>query len=305
VVVIRVRTASRARPLLYSHVLISSLVGIVVSWFGSARRLPVSEPPALTLTSIASIEVPVLSLVREVVASALLFEQVRVLDLSSQVLIEHLATVDDRTTVLKDLHLLDDQLSRLVLTFYGAVDRDTHFSSIHFGVLHRVDLDLSAISLLTDVLHHTASSSDDFGHIVCWDGNREGHVAKVLAYRLVVVLQSPTELLDASNDVLESSFHRADALVVLQQPIVVVLVAPHVDAKLSFEVLGEVAVLSYDEAACLRLHDELRSQIDIFSCDGLSFCLVPVLDEVSLLFQGVVHDLERFGKLIRSAVAEY
>lgn len=132
-VVVGLRTASGARPLLHSHVLISSLVGIVVSWFGSAWRISVPEPSALTLISLP-FQVPVLSLVREVVASTLLFEQVRVLNLSSQVLVEHLATVNDlngcqdirkstyRTTVLKDLHLLDDELSCLVLTFYGAID---------------------------------------------------------------------------------------------------------------------------------------------------------------------------------------
>jgi len=53
---------------------------------------------------------------------SLVFEKARVLDLDGQVLVQYFPALYDRSSVLKDLDLLDDEVGCSILAFDGSID---------------------------------------------------------------------------------------------------------------------------------------------------------------------------------------
>jgi len=113
--------------------------------------------------------------------------------------------------------------------------------------------------VLGDILDHASSSSDDFGHVVRGDHHVKRIAREFLVDGLIVIIDALAQLLDPLLNIFESALHGADALIRLQNPIVVIFVTSHVDAQSGFQILREVPVPANDEATSLSVNDKLGS----------------------------------------------
>ena len=120
----------------------------------------------------------------------------------------------------------------------------------------------------------------------------------------MILFKSFAKLFDALLDIFERSFHGTNALVALKDSIVIVLVASHIYAKIVFEVLGEVSVLTYYKATGISVDDELGGELDVLFRYALRLDLVPIFDEVCLFLKRVIHDSTSFGETFWSSLSK-
>ena len=117
------------------------------------------------------------------------------------------------TPIFENFNLFNDKMSSPIFTFKRPIDGNRHFSYSLFGILIRVNLDLSTIGVLCDILDHASSSTDDFSHIVGRNHNVEWKSGELLAERLVIFIKTFDQLFDAFLNILQSSFHGANRLI--------------------------------------------------------------------------------------------
>jgi hypothetical protein len=66
--------------------------------------------------------------------------------------------------------------------------------------------------MLSYVLDHASTGSDDFGYVIGWNHDVEGVPGELLAKRLVVFFQPFDQFFDSFLNVFESALHRANGL---------------------------------------------------------------------------------------------
>jgi len=144
--------------------------------------------------------------------------------------------------------------------------------------------------VLSNILYHAAASSNYFGDVIAWDQNIERVSRKITVLCFVIFLKSLAKLFDSFLDIFECALHRTNALVRLQNSVVVIFVATHVNSQFVLQVFGEVAMLSDNETASVSVNYKFCGKLHIF-LDANSFWLdfFPVFYLVGLFFNYVEH----------------
>jgi hypothetical protein len=110
--------------------------------------------------------------------------------------------------------------------------------------------------MLSNILDHASTRSDNFGNIIRGNDHVEWIPGEFIALSFVVLVQSLTEFFDTFLNVFECSFHCTNRLIRTKDTVVIVLVTSHVDSKIVFKILCEVSMLSDNEATCISIHNE-------------------------------------------------
>ena len=154
-------------------------------------------------------------------------------------------------------------MSSSIFALNGAIDGNTDLPQVPLRILLRIDFNLRSVCKLRDVLDHAATCSNYLRDVVGRNNHIERVPTKVIPLLPVVFLNPLAKLLYSHLHSLQAPFHRAYALVRLQDSVIVILVASHINFKPVFEVFRKVAVFSNDESASISVNYELGRQFDI------------------------------------------
>ena len=135
-----------------------------------------------------------------------------------------------RSSILKDFNLLNHQVSSSIFSFQGTVNDYWYFSDTLLRIFVWVNLDLSSISILSDVFDHASTGSNDFGNIVGRYDNIKGKPWEIFIYWLIILIKPLTDFLDAFLNIFQRSLHCTDALIWLQYTVIVILITSHVNS---------------------------------------------------------------------------